>query len=105
MLAGPDVPGGPADRDAVLDDLLACGQRPQRDLVPQRHGVEPEWISRPATGGGYAHELVEVTEAVAAGRTESTVMPLEDTLTVQRVLGEALEQLGVAHREDRAVLL
>jgi predicted dehydrogenase len=69
-------------------------------IVLHRRGAEPEVITRPPTGGGYAHELVEVTEGVAAGRTESTVMPLEDTLAVQRVLGEALEQLGVRHAED-----
>ncbi|SDR72600.1 Predicted dehydrogenase [Friedmanniella luteola] len=73
-------------------------------VVLHRRGAEPEVISRPPTGGGYAHELVEVTEAVAAGRTESAVMPLDDTLAVQRVLGEALEQLGVVHHEDAEVL-
>ncbi|GAA1426177.1 Gfo/Idh/MocA family oxidoreductase [Microlunatus lacustris] len=73
-------------------------------VVLHRRGADPEVISRPATGSGYSHELVEVTEALAAGRTESVVMPLEDTLTVQRILGEALEQLGVVHAEDPAVL-
>jgi predicted dehydrogenase len=73
-------------------------------IVLHRRGAEPEVISRPPTGGGYAHELIEVTEAVAAGRTESAVMPLEDTLAVQRVLADALEQLGVVHAEDPGVL-
>ncbi|GAA1825009.1 Gfo/Idh/MocA family oxidoreductase [Microlunatus capsulatus] len=73
-------------------------------VVLHRRGAEPEVITRPATGGGYAHELVEVTEAVAAGRTESAVMPLDDTLAVQRVLGEALDQLGVHLAEDPEVL-
>ena len=45
--------------------------------------------------GGYASELVEVTECLRAGRTESAVMPLADTLAVQRVLVEAAAQLGV----------
>jgi hypothetical protein len=73
-------------------------------VVLHRRGAEPEVITRPPAGVGYSHELVEVTEAVAAGRTESAIMPLEDTLTVQRILGEALDQLGVRHAEDRAVL-
>ena len=38
-------------------------------------------------GAGYAHELIEVTECLRAGRTESAVMPLADTLAVQDVLG------------------
>ena len=42
---------------------------------------------------------------VPAGRAaESAVMPLADTLAVQRLLGEAAEQLGVRHAEDPAVL-
>jgi predicted dehydrogenase len=76
-----------------------------RTFVLSRKGQEPETITRPPTGGGYAHELTEVTEAVAAGRTESTVMPLDDTLAVQRILNDACEQLGVTHHEDPTPVL
>jgi hypothetical protein len=68
--------------------------------VLHRAGAEPQTITRQQTGGGYAHELIEVTECLRAGRTESAVMPLADTLAVQSVLGEAAEQLGVVHTED-----
>ncbi len=68
-------------------------------IVLHRAGAEPETITRPRTGGGYAHELIEVTECLRAGRTESAVMPLADTLVVQDVMGQALEQLGVRHTE------
>ena len=76
-----------------------------RTIVLTRRGHDPETITRPPVGGGYAHELIEVTEAVAAGRTESTVMPLDDTLAVQRILNQACEQLGVFHQEDRSLRL
>jgi len=76
-----------------------------RTIVLTRHGHDPETITRPPVGGGYAHELVEVSEAVAAGRTESAIMPLDDTLAVQRILNEACEQLGVFHQEDRSLRL
>jgi predicted dehydrogenase len=46
----------------------------------------------------------EDTECLRAGRPESTVMPLADTLAVQSLLGEAAEQLGVRHAEDPTVL-
>ena len=36
-------------------------------IVLHRTGAEPETIDAPATGGGYSHELIEVTDAVAAG--------------------------------------
>ena len=73
-------------------------------IVLHRAGAEPETITRQPVGQGYAHELTEVTECLRAGRSESTVMPLADTLAVQTVLGEAAEQLGVRLAEDPAVL-
>jgi predicted dehydrogenase len=71
-------------------------------IVLHRAGAEPETITRQPIGAGYAHELIEVNECLRAGRSESAVMPLADTLAVQTVLGEAAEQLGVRHAEDPA---
>ena len=70
-----------------------------RTIVLHRPRHEPETIERAPLGSGYAHELIEVSGAVRAGRTESTVMPLADTLTVQRILNAVCEQLGVVHAE------
>jgi predicted dehydrogenase len=84
-------------------DVLPRFHHPQT-IVLHRAGAQPEEISRPPLGGGYSHELIEVTECLRAGRTESAVMPLADTLAVQRILGEAAEQLGVRHAEDPDVL-
>jgi predicted dehydrogenase len=68
-------------------------------IVLHRRDREPETIVRPPLGSGYAHELIEVNECLRAGRTESSVMPLDDTLGVQQVLQQAAEQLGVHHAE------
>ena len=72
-------------------------------IVLHRSGHEPEVFDRPPRGAGYAHELDEVTCGVRAGRTESAVMPLDDTLAVQRILNQACESLGVFHAEDSGV--
>jgi predicted dehydrogenase len=61
----------------------------------RRLGAEPERVDLPPVGIGYSHQLVEVTEAVRAGRTESAVMPLAATLEVMAVLEEAGRQIGV----------
>jgi hypothetical protein len=45
-----------------------------------------------------------VTEGVRAGRVESAVLPLADTLAVQQVLEDAAAQLGVRFAEDATVL-
>lgn len=74
-------------------------------IVLNRPGQEPETIERPPAGVGYSHELIEVTECVRAGKTESAVMPLADTLAVQRILNDACEQLGVVHSEDTEVVV
>jgi predicted dehydrogenase len=72
-------------------------------IVLHRTGAEPDELVRPPQGVGYCHELVEVSECVREGRTESSVMPLADTLAVQRTLNEAAERLGVFHQEDESV--
>lgn len=69
-------------------------------VTVQRAGQDPERIDAPPLGAGYSHELIEVTECLRAGRTESAAMPLADTLAVQRVLNAACESLGIHHRED-----
>jgi predicted dehydrogenase len=72
-------------------------------IVLCRKGQEPETIIRPPLGAGYSHELIEVTQCVRAGRTESVIMPLADTLAVQKILNKACEELGVFHTEDNLV--
>lgn len=69
------------------------------DVVLHVAGREPVHVNAPAIGGGYAHELIEVTTCVRAGRTESAIMPLDDTLEVQRMLEDAGRQLGVEWQE------
>ncbi|CCH86238.1 Putative oxidoreductase [Modestobacter italicus] len=84
-------------------DVLPRFHHPQT-IVLHRADADPEEITVPQLGAGYAHELIEVTECLRAGRTESAVMPLADTLAVQQVLEEAAGQLGVTFAEDTAVL-
>lgn len=84
-------------------DILPRFHHP-REIVLHRKGAYPEPMVRPPVGGGYSHELAEVTECLLNGRAQSPVMPLADTLAVQRVLNTACEQLGVDHTEDPADL-
>jgi predicted dehydrogenase len=74
-----------------------------RSIVLHRHGAEPERFEHPPRGAGYAHELIEVTESITTGKAESTIMPLDDTLAVQRAIDVALGQLGIRFTEDTAL--
>jgi predicted dehydrogenase len=73
-------------------------------IVLHRRGHDPEPIDAPLTGAGYTHELVEVTECVAGGHTESAIMPLADTVAVQDVLADIADQLGMRVIEGPAQL-
>ena len=44
-------------------------------IVLHRYGHDPETIDARLTGAGYTHELVEVSERVVGGHTESEIMP------------------------------
>jgi predicted dehydrogenase len=69
-------------------------------VILHAEGETPEPYVLPPMGAGYAHELAEVAACVAAGATESAVMPLDDTLAVMAVLEEAGRRLGVVRAED-----
>lgn len=68
-------------------------------LSVHRTGVLPRVIEANMMGRGYAHEIAEVTDRIFAGDTESTVMPLGDTVEVMRMLEECLGQLGIEQSE------
>jgi predicted dehydrogenase len=74
-------------------------------VAPDGRASQAATISAPAKGVGYAHEFDEVHRCIAAGLTESPVMPLDDTLAVIGVLEQALHRLGVHFDEDDGVIL
>jgi predicted dehydrogenase len=80
-------------------DILPRFHHPT-DLVLHRKGAAAEPIRMLPLGAGYSHELIEVTECLRAGRSESAIMPLADTLAVQRVMNEACAQLGAFPTEE-----
>lgn len=84
--------------------IMVCGDRGWIDVPPRFHrmerlvlhrsGAAPETITVPKVSAGYVHELRHATECIARGLTESPLMPLDDTLAVQRLMAETLRQLG-----------
>lgn len=52
----------------------------------------------PVTGRGYAHEIEEVAACLRAGATQSGLLPLDETVSIQRQMDQILSQLGVAPR-------
>ena len=84
-------------------DVLPRFHHPQT-IVLHRAGREPEPMTLPQTGGGYCHELIEVTECLAAGHRESSIMPLADTVAVQDIMGTVLDRLSAKIQEGPETL-
>ncbi|MEU5913520.1 Gfo/Idh/MocA family oxidoreductase [Micromonospora sp. NPDC047527] len=66
-------------------------------LTLHRDGVEPETISTEVVGNGYQYEAIEVQRCLAAGLTESPMVPHSTTLEVMALLDTVREQIGVRY--------
>ncbi|MFC8846607.1 MULTISPECIES: Gfo/Idh/MocA family protein [unclassified Micromonospora] len=63
-----------------------------------RAGAEPETIPADLTGGGYQYEAIEVQRCLAAGLTESPLVPHATTLEVMALLDDIRTQIGVHYK-------
>ena len=68
---------------------------------PQRLTVAIEGCQReielPYRGNGYAHEAEEVGRCLAAGRRESEIMPLDDSLAIADTLDRIRARWGLVY--------
>jgi predicted dehydrogenase len=60
-------------------------------------GRPDELIDLPMVGNGYNYEAAEVGRCLREGRTESDVMPLDETLAIIRTLDEVRAQWGLRY--------
>jgi predicted dehydrogenase len=70
--------------------------RPTR-LSVVRQGKEEELIEEPFPGNGYQFEAAEVQRCLRAGKTESDVMPLDETLAIMRTLDRIRDEWGLKY--------
>lgn len=61
-------------------------------MTLQQPDRDPREIDVPTAGNGYHYEAEEVGRCLAAGRTESAVMPLRETLQIMRTMDELRRQ-------------
>ena len=62
-----------------------------------RDGVEDERMEFPLTGNGYQFEASEVMNCLRAGKLESSVMPLDETLSIMKTLDAIRSQWGLKY--------
>ena len=70
--------------------------KPQR-MTLYRSGQEPEDIHLPAESSGFNYEAAEVARCLRAGKLESDVMPLDESLAIMRTLDTLRAQWGIRY--------
>jgi predicted dehydrogenase len=64
-------------------------------VIGRDGSVEP--YDEPHDGGGLRHEAAEVMRCVRAGKLESDIMPLDETVAIIETLDEVRRQIGLAY--------
>jgi predicted dehydrogenase len=64
-------------------------------LTLHRAGEPPQRLERPFVGNGYSHEAMEVAACVRAGKLESAIMPLDESLAILHTMDVIRRQVGV----------
>ena len=59
--------------------------------------AEETEITLPIESNGYQYEVMEVNRCLQEGKTESDVMPLDETLAIMRIMDEIREQIGLKY--------
>jgi predicted dehydrogenase len=66
-------------------------------LTLSRSGQPDELIELPMEGSGFNYEIAEVGRCLRAGKTESDVMPLDESLSLMRTMDRLREQWGIRY--------
>jgi predicted dehydrogenase len=63
-------------------------------MTLHRDGADPSTYNASITGHGYTYQAEEVVRCLEAGRTESPVMPLDESVAIMRTLDKIASQLN-----------
>jgi dihydrodiol dehydrogenase / D-xylose 1-dehydrogenase (NADP) len=72
-------------------------------MTISRPGREDETVEAPITGNGFNYEAAEVIRCLDGGRTESGVMPLDETLSVMRAMDDLRAAWGLRYPSEEAL--
>ena len=68
-----------------------------KEMIVQRRNKTAEVVHLPYDGNGYQFEAQEVVDCLLAGKTESEIMPLADSLSLMRVMDQIRHQWGLIY--------
>lgn len=64
-------------------------------------GQEPENLYLPFEGNGYNHEVREVHQCLLAGKLESSIMPLDESIKLMQIMDQLRAEWGVLYPEEQ----
>jgi predicted dehydrogenase len=68
-----------------------------KSMTIYRPGEESETVEAPVSGNGFNYEAAEVIRCLKAGKTESDVMPLDETISVMRTMDSIRAAWGLEY--------
>ncbi|WP_084039198.1 Gfo/Idh/MocA family protein [Demequina sp. NBRC 110053] len=89
------VISGTEGRIEVADTFYA----PTTFTVKRHDGTS--WTFDGRIPNGFQYEAAEVARGIAAGRTESEILPLDQTLEIMRIMDEVRDQIGLVYPNER----
>jgi predicted dehydrogenase len=69
-------------------------------MTISRPGEESETVEAPVSGNGFNYEAAEVMWCLEAGKTESDIMPLDETLSVMRTMDRIRAAWGLRYPSE-----
>jgi len=67
------------------------------ELTLMVNGKNPQTIAPPVEGNGFNYQIDEVARCLAAGKAESDIMPLDETLSIMELLDDIRRQIGLKY--------
>jgi predicted dehydrogenase len=61
------------------------------------NGKDPETVAPPVAGNGFNYQIEEVERRLAAGKRESDIMPLDETLSIMTLMDDIRAQWGLKY--------
>ncbi|MAU10510.1 MAG: dehydrogenase [Anaerolineaceae bacterium] len=68
-----------------------------KQITRQIHGQDAEVFEVPYESTGYQHEAAEVMACIRAGKLESDIMPLDETLALMKLMDGVRHQWGISY--------
>ena len=72
-----------------------------KEMIVQPRNKAPQHVHLPYDGNGYQFEAQEVVNCLLAGKTESKIMPVADSLSLMRTMDQIRRQWGLTYPVEK----